>query len=120
VRKVLGEDAIILANSAGGVGDPSLSGITIEMESCTGGDAGIRRCADALEGQKAATEAAGRDAHSVLWMTHSESMSATEQCARVADLQQQFPWVQAGTDFFDGSRIVCAEEGTAVGTGGDG
>ena len=36
VRKILGEDAIILANSGGAVSDPSLSGITIEMESCVG------------------------------------------------------------------------------------
>jgi hypothetical protein len=36
VRKILGEDAVILANSAGAVSDPSLSGITIEMESCVG------------------------------------------------------------------------------------
>ena len=36
VRKILGDDAVILANSAGAVSDPSLSGITIEMESCVG------------------------------------------------------------------------------------
>ena len=36
LRKNLGEDAVILANSAGAVSDPSLSGITIEMESCVG------------------------------------------------------------------------------------
>ena len=36
MRKILGEDAVILANSAGAVSDPSLSGITIEMESCVG------------------------------------------------------------------------------------
>jgi hypothetical protein len=31
LRQILGEKAIILANSAGAVSDPSLSGITIEM-----------------------------------------------------------------------------------------
>lgn len=36
LRKILGDDAVILANSAGAVSDPSLSGITIEMESCVG------------------------------------------------------------------------------------
>ena len=30
-----------------------------------------------------------------------------EQCAAVAALQKAYPWVQAGTDFFDGSQIVC-------------
>ena len=51
--------------------------------------------------------AAGRDPLSVLWLTHSESMPAKEQCAAVAALQKAYPWVQAGTDFFDGSQIVC-------------
>ena len=107
IRQILGDEAIILANSAGAVSDPSLSGLTIEMEACTGGRAGIQHCADALEGQKVATEAAGRTAISVLWMTHSSSMSAPEQCKQVAALQEQYPWTQAGTDFFDGSHVVC-------------
>ena len=107
LRQRMGEKALIFANSAGAVSDPSLSGVTIEMESCTGGKAGVQHCSDALEGQRAATLAAGREAVSVLWMTHSESMSAAQQCQTVADLQQQYPWVQAGTDFFDGSHVVC-------------
>jgi hypothetical protein len=36
-----------------------------------------------------------------------ESMPADEQCAEVARIQGMMPWVQAGTDFFDGSHIVC-------------
>ena len=40
-------------------------------------------------------------------MTHSEAMTAVEQCEQVADLQKQYPWVQAGTDFFDGSHVLC-------------
>ena len=43
----------------------------------------------------------------VLWLTHSESVNASAQCEEVARLQRQFPWVQAGTDFFDGSHVVC-------------
>ena len=34
-------------------------------------------------------------------------MALVVQCQTVADLQQQYPWVQAGTDFFDGSHVVC-------------
>ena len=34
-------------------------------------------------------------------------MNATEQCRNVAALQKQYPWTQAGTDFFDGSHVVC-------------
>ena len=84
-----------------------MAGITIEMESCTGGASGIHHCSDALEGQRAATLAAGREPVSVLWMTHSESMSAAQQCTKVASLQELYPWVQAGTDFFDGSHVLC-------------
>ena len=54
-----------------------------------------------------ATTAAGREPVSVLWLTHAESMTPAEQCAQVYKLQQLYPWVQAGTDFFDGSHIVC-------------
>eukprot|EP01052_Picozoa_sp_SAG31_P064907 SAG31_NODE_23746_length_497_cov_0.896985_1_plen_41_part_10 len=41
----------MLANSAGAVSDPSLSGLTIEMESCVGGKVGVKDCASALKGQ---------------------------------------------------------------------
>jgi len=106
VRAQLGKDAIILANSAGSVSDPSLSGLTIEMESCTGAT-GVPHCADALGGQHLATTSARVTPHSVLWLTHSNSMKPAEQCAKVAALQKEYPWTQAGTDFFDGSHIVC-------------
>jgi hypothetical protein len=42
-----------------------------------------------------------------------ESMPADEQCAQVARMQQMMSWVQAGTDFFDGSHIVCNTTDTA-------
>ena len=47
VRGSLGPQAIMLANSAGSNSHPGLSGITIEMESCTGGAAGEQKCSDA-------------------------------------------------------------------------
>jgi hypothetical protein len=40
-------------------------------------------------------------------------MPADEQCAQVARMQQMMSWVQAGTDFFDGSHIVCNTTDTA-------
>eukprot|EP01052_Picozoa_sp_SAG31_P035851 SAG31_NODE_4383_length_3284_cov_1.151962_3_plen_114_part_00 len=110
MRKALGEEAIILANSAGSLSDPSLSGVTIEMEGCVGSRGGSVKCANALSGQRAATTAAGRTPLSVLWLTHSEAMSAAQQCASVAELQNKYPWVQAGTDFFDGSHVVCGSK----------
>ena len=107
VRAVLGPDAIMLANSAGSVSDPSLSGITLEMEDLVGSRGGVAKGTAALTGQHAATTAAGRAPVSVLWLTHSDSMPPAEQCAHVAELQVRYPWVQAGTDFFDGSHVVC-------------
>eukprot|EP01044_Picomonas_judraskeda_P007869 COSAG03_NODE_869_length_5567_cov_622.477601_8_plen_77_part_00 len=68
---------------------------------------GIAKCANALNGQQVATRSTGRQPTSVLWLTHAESMTPAEQCAQVAKLQKEYPWVQAGTDFFDGSHIVC-------------
>jgi hypothetical protein len=108
MRARLGDKAVLLANSAGSISDPSLSGVTIEMEGCVGSRGGIAKCANALGGQRASTVAAGREALSILWLTHAESMSPAQQCAHVAALQKQYPWVQAGTDFFDGSHIVCS------------
>ena len=107
LRGAVGNDAVLLANSAGSVSDGSLNGLTIEMEGCVASSGGMEKCSNALDGQMMATKAAGRTPVSVLWLTHSESMPPTEQCKQVAALQLQFPWVQAGTDFFDGSKIVC-------------
>ena len=107
VRQSLGPQAIMLANSAGSNSHPDLSGITIEMEACTGGAAGKQKCADALNGQHLATVSSGIAPLSVLWLTHSESMTPAQQCTEVAALQKRYPWTQAGTDFFDGSHIVC-------------
>eukprot|EP00040_Diaphanoeca_grandis_P013656 m.69024 g.69024 ORF g.69024 m.69024 type:complete len:375 (+) comp24034_c0_seq1:111-1235(+) len=107
MRQALGEKAIILANSAGAVSDTSLSGLTIELEACVPTDGGEKSCGAALGGQHVATSSVNRESVSVLWLTHSESMGPAEQCAFAAKLQTEFPWVQQGTDFFDGSHIVC-------------
>jgi hypothetical protein len=61
----------------------------------------------AVNGQHLATFSAGIAPLSVLWLTHSGSMSPAQQCKEVGELQQRYPWTQAGTDFFDGSHIVC-------------
>ncbi len=46
----------------------------------------------------------------IMWLTHSEVMPGPEQCVRVAQLQATFPWLRAGTDFFDGSHVVCPSQ----------
>jgi hypothetical protein len=107
LRSQLGPQAIILANSAGSISDSSLSGVTIEMEGCIASHGGVQMCSNALSGQHLATISASIEPVSVLWLTHSESMSPAEQCANVAALQKLYPWAQAGTDYFDGSHVVC-------------
>ena len=72
IAKAVAHDAFLV--------HPDLSGITIEMEACTGGAAGERKCADALNGQHLATVSSGIAPLSVLWLTHSESMSPAQQC----------------------------------------
>ena len=65
-------------------------------------------CASALKSQKSVTNAVGAvEPLSVLWLTHSDSIPVAEQCKLLAELQAEYPWVQAGTDFFDGSHVTC-------------
>eukprot|EP00039_Didymoeca_costata_P031617 m.35663 g.35663 ORF g.35663 m.35663 type:complete len:367 (-) comp8923_c1_seq2:179-1279(-) len=110
MRRNLGSSAVLLANSAGAISHPSLSGITIEMESCVG-TSGQQRCIEALQSQYQSTMAMNNNnnsnAVSIFWLTHSEALPPSAQCALVAQWQQQYPFVQAGTDFFDGSHVVC-------------
>ena len=75
----------------------------------------MERClnATACELQLAAQEAAtarglpaGR-ALSVLWLTGAAAVAPAVQCATVAEIRTRRPWVVAGTDFYDGSHVVC-------------
>jgi hypothetical protein len=107
MRHSLGTDALILANSGEANTDSSLSGLTIELEGCTAAHGGGKSCGAALNGQHVAATAVERESLSVLWLTHSNSMSPVEQCAFARKMQALYPWVQQGTDFFDGSHVVC-------------
>ena len=107
LRAKLGPGKIMLANSGGSISDPSLSGVTVEMEACRGAG-GAEIYASALNSQKSVTDAVGAvEPLSVLWLTHSEIIPVAEQCKLLAELQAEYPWVQAGTDFFDGSHVTC-------------
>jgi hypothetical protein len=107
MRSSLGDNAVILANSGMANTDTSLSGLTIELEGCTRKKGGGKTCGAGLGGQNMAVTAAGRESVSVLWLTHSESMSPADQCAFSEKMRNTYPFVQEGTDFFDGSHIVC-------------
>jgi len=100
LRLAIGPDKILVANSAGPLSNADLNGLTIEMEACID----QLSCMNALIGQKSVSPDA---AVSVLWLTHSEAMPPAEQCQRVQQFQWQMGWLLAGTDFFDGSHIVC-------------
>ena len=107
MRQKLGAERIMLANSAGSISDSSLSGITIEMEACNGVE-GPQKCSDALNAQKLVTAAVDKKTPaSILWLTHSNTIPAPMQCKLLKKLQDEYPWVQAGTDFFDGSHVTC-------------
>ena len=107
LRARLGAGALMLANSAGALSDASVDGLTIEMEACLD----ERACTDAMLGQAAAAAAArpsgGAAPASVFWLTHSEVMPPAQQCAEVAAWQAAYSFILAGTDFFDGSTVVC-------------
>jgi hypothetical protein len=111
MRASLGDEALILANSGMANTDTSLSGLTIELEGCTAAKGGEKTCGAALAGQNIAATTFGRESLSVLWLTHSESMSPEEQCTFAENMQRRYPFVQEGTDFFDGSHIVCNSTG---------
>ena len=96
LRETLGPEAVILSNSAGPLSDPMLNGITVEAESCR--DSKV--CYSALRAQRDVSFDPFKS-ESVLWLTHSELVPPEKQCALVADIQQQMPWVLAGTDFFE-------------------
>lgn len=100
LRQAIGPNKYILSNSAGANPDPNLNGLTIEMESCLD----LKDCTKALMESK---KVGFQPPLSVLWLTHSESMPAKQQCERAALIQSELDWVQVGTDFFDGSHVVC-------------
>jgi hypothetical protein len=100
LREKIGEDKIIIGNSAGAISNADLNGLTIEMEYCES----VEQCEDAVEGQYALSNA---PAMGIIWLTHSEVIPPEEQCRMVAVFQKKYPWLLAGTDFFDGSHVVC-------------
>ena len=103
LRSALGQHAIIIANTVVGQHSSALNGLTIEMEACTGSN--YDRCVATLIAQH---NVSVQPAFAILWLTgESASNPAATQCARVAQMQAQLPWVLVGTDFYDGSHVVC-------------
>ena len=82
VRKRLGDGAVILANSAGSISDSSLSGITIEMEACTGDHGGPKKCANALNAQRARGDGGGGARAALGAVAHPQRVDAGEGAVR--------------------------------------
>lgn len=103
LRSALGQQAVIIANTVVGQHSSALNGLTIEMEACAGSN--YDRCVATLIAQH---KVSVQPAFAVLWLTgESASNPAATQCERVAQMQAQLPWVMVGTDFYDGSHVVC-------------
>lgn len=51
-----------------------------------------------------ATEKAKASLYFSLWLTHSEVVPAKEQCAQLANVRRELPWVREGDDITDCSR----------------
>eukprot|EP01051_Picozoa_sp_SAG22_P011059 SAG22_NODE_1036_length_5904_cov_4.908355_6_plen_441_part_00 len=113
LRVALGPSTVIVANAGAGLSDPMLSGITVEIEGCVQSKSA---CENGLMAQQEVALAAqammpsskvAPPLLSILWLTHSELMPAAEQCKHARAWQKQMPWLMIGTDFYDGSFVVC-------------
>jgi hypothetical protein len=100
LRAALGPDAIMVANTLGVV-DPSLNGLTIEA--CDSSET-EEQCVERF-GAQAAVAAAPNV--SVIWLKGSDP----QECAIAARLRARFPFMLEGTDFYDGTHVVCNHTG---------
>lgn len=101
LRDALGADALLIANTGGALVDSALNGITIEA--CDE----EAQCARWFAAQAAVAHAPPL---SVMWLKGSSK----EECATAARLRGRFPFLLEGTDFYDGTHVVCNNNTLAV------
>ena len=65
LRAALGEKAVMLANSAGALGDSAMNGVTIELEYCM-------KTAGCIDSVWAQAQIGARPALGAFWLTHAE------------------------------------------------
>jgi len=94
LRDALGARALLIANTGGALVDAALNGITIEA--CDD----EAQCAEWFAAQAAVAHAPPL---SVVWLKGSSA----EECATAALLRERFPFLLEGTDFYDGTHVVC-------------
>eukprot|EP00040_Diaphanoeca_grandis_P039774 m.260109 g.260109 ORF g.260109 m.260109 type:complete len:417 (+) comp39228_c0_seq1:100-1350(+) len=61
-------------------------------------------CLQTFLGQKALTDMSGLQPVFALWLTHSEVVPAKTQCAELAQIRAQLPWIREGDDITDCTR----------------
>jgi hypothetical protein len=99
LRAAMGQGAIFIANTLGVV-DPALNGLTIEA--CEN----VSNCEAAFKKQAEATRAANLAPVGVVWLKGDDP----QECAKVKGLRQKLPFLLEGTDFYDGTHVVCPNE----------
>ena len=102
LRVELGPDAILIANTAGGIADPSLNGLTIED-----GEGSPDKLVAWFEAQAAV---AHPPQLGVVWL----KSGSPAECASAATLRERFPWLLEGTDFYDGGHVICNRTAATV------
>jgi hypothetical protein len=94
LRKALGPDAIMIANSGLGQVDASLNGLTIEA---------CDNAANCMKSFSAQAAVAHKPSLSVMWLKGSDPA----ECANAKELRMKLPYLLEGTDFYDGTHVVC-------------
>ena len=108
LRQELGPSALLLGNGNFGAGtdlplspaEVHVNGRTIEMEGCKN----VTGCIHAF---RAHAEIGHAPHMGVLWLTHSDIVPLETQCRTAAEVQAALPWVAIGTDYYDGSHVIC-------------
>lgn len=101
LRQKLGPEAVMIANTAGEGADPNLNGITLESEACGSFEA----CRGWLSDQE---KIGAKPPVSAIWTCDATTPAAkAAQCANAARYQDNMSWVQIGSAWWGGNRVLC-------------
>lgn len=101
LRQELGPDAILIANTAGEGADPNLNGITLESEACSS----FEECHNWFSEQE---KLGTKPAMSVIWTCDATTPAEVKaQCENAAKYQANMSWVQIGSAWWSGERVLC-------------
>jgi hypothetical protein len=86
--------AIMIANTEPGQIDPSLNGFTIEA---------CNNATECIASFRAQAAVAHKPLLSVMWLKGSDPA----ECANAREMREKLPFLLEGTDFYDGTHVVC-------------